>query len=558
MMRFSKITPVYYSAVLAFVFLAGCGSKTKNSPGFTFVESTIRQLHEALKAGEITCEQVVLGYLARIEAYDPDSTQTALASVITVNPEAVELAREKDKTFKKEKELPPLYCVTVLVKDNINTKEMPTTGGALVFKNNRPPEDAFIIRRLKEQGAIILGKANMDEFAFGFRGESSVRGLVKNAYDLTKGAGGSSSGTGTSIAASLAHVGLGTDTGGSIQVPSSLGGLVGIRPSMRLISQEGIMPLQHWHDTAGPMCRAVEDCAVILEAMTGFDSSHYSNQKIDYSLSARQVNNEAEYQKITRTPAHYTAYLDKNGLQGMRIGVVRNLFTSDSIAVNYVNPVLEEAVNNMKMAGAVVEDIEIADIDSVAYGGISLSVFRFRSDLTEYLNSWPNLDDHHILSYEELLASEEYLSANKKTLESRGKYNIDSLSLDDWIKYNNAVTVKPLFARTRIMQALNNEDIHGNPAGEPFDLLLYPAIVNTAGELGKSVRAGSPNRMSPESQFPVLVMPAGMAENLEPAQPVGMGMLAREFEEPLLIKAAFSYQELFRPRVPPRHTPEIN
>src|SRR5699024_1232360 len=181
----------------------------------------------------------------------------------------------------------PLYCVPILVKVNINTKDMPTTGGALAFKNNEPVRDAFVVRQLRQAGAIILGKANMDEFAFSYVGKSSVGGQTKNAYDLTKGPGGSSSGTGTAIAASFAIAGLGTDTGGSIRVPSSLEGLVGIRPSARLVSLSGVMPLAPFQDVVGPMCRTVQDCALLLDAMVGFDSRYMSNQRVRFTFNAR-------------------------------------------------------------------------------------------------------------------------------------------------------------------------------------------------------------------------------------------------------------------------------
>ena len=171
----------------------------------------------------------------------------------------------------------------------------------------------------------------MDEFAFGFRGESSVRGLVKNPYDLTKGSGGSSTGTGTAIAASLALLGTGSDTGGSVRVPSSLNGLVGIRPSLRLVSLDGIMPLATWQDTGGPMCRTVEDCALLMDAMVGFDTSPASNQRVSFEIDARLINNEEEYQQVTGVPETYTEFLDVDGLDGARIGVWGTSYTGGTV-----------------------------------------------------------------------------------------------------------------------------------------------------------------------------------------------------------------------------------
>jgi len=224
------------SSLVVAALLTGCGdSKESDTPAaaeFSPVEGTIAQLHAALAAGTTSCEAVVQQYIDRIEAYD--RTGPTLNSVISVNDEALTTAREQDAALAAGESMQPLQCVTVLLKDNIDTADMPTSAGGLALQHSQPEDDAYIVKRLREQGAIILGKANLDEFAFGYQGSSSVGGQVKNAYDPTKGPGGSSAGTGAAIAASFAMVGLGTDTGGSIRVPSSLEGLVGLRPSLRL------------------------------------------------------------------------------------------------------------------------------------------------------------------------------------------------------------------------------------------------------------------------------------------------------------------------------------
>jgi Asp-tRNA(Asn)/Glu-tRNA(Gln) amidotransferase A subunit family amidase len=545
--------------VLSFAF-DGCNTKaplSKNKVQFHFVEGTIGELHKSLETDGITCEEVVKGYINRIYVYDRDSTKTALKSVIMVNPHAIEEAKEMDKKFAKKGINKPLACVPVIVKDNINTKEMPTTGGAIAFKNNQPTKNAFIIRNLRRAGAIILGKANMDEFAFSTLGKSSIRGLVKNAYDLTKGAGGSSSGTATAVSASLAMAGVGTDTGSSIRDPASLAGLVGIRPSLRLVSQSGILPLAHWQDTAGPMCRTVQDCALMLDAMVGFDKSDRSNQRVKFSINARLINNKKEYKEVTNVPKSYADFLDPNGLQGARIGVVRALFGSNSIAKNIVNPVINAAIEKMRAAGATVKNVKIDDLHTILHGFSNTSKYEFKDELVRYLDSWPSTKDGHILSYKALVASGGYLPRNKRRLEQMDTIDVDSLTKEQRKVYDKNIYERPKFVRKRLMWALNNVNASGDTLGKPFDVLLYPEIISIAPKLGEKPVSGENSHLSPFSGFPALEMPAGMATNLKPAMPIGMELLAREFDEPTLIKIAYAYQEVAHPRKSPKNTPTL-
>lgn len=551
--------------LLACFALSACDSDSGSGappppppPEFSFVEGSVKSLHAALEAGTITCEAVVQGYIDRIEAYDAEDSELALRSVIAVNPTALDAAREKDLQFPVKGIDGPLYCVPVLPKDNFNTFDMPTTGGGLVFEFNQPTEDAYSIGRLRDAGAIILGKANMDEFAFGFRGESSVGGLVKNAYDATKGAGGSSSGTGTAIAASLAIIGTGSDTGGSIRVPSGLGGLVGIRPSLRLLSQDGIMPLASFQDTGGPMCRTVEDCALALDAMVGFDASPYSGQRSAFDIDAPLVGSAGEYQAMTKVPVTYTAYLDAEGLKGARIGVLRSLFGNGNGDNAIVQMVLDQALEKMEAAGAIIEDVEIPDVSTILSRYSSLSSRQFARDLEAYLQAWTSDLDGHVRTYQAFQDSGLYLSRNTNSIAGRNNLDVD-LSTDE--TYIRNTEERPAFVRPRVLQALDNIDASGRPAGEPYDVLLYPALTGLAGSLGGSPSAGSNNRLSPFSGYPALTIPAGMTsdvtEEISPAQPVGLEMLAREFDEATLIKIAYAFEQVAQPRQPPTMTPEL-
>ena len=553
---------VWLAPALLGVMLAGCGGSDSNDndgtaePGgeaesFTYVEGTISQAQAALKSGEMTCEEMVQGYLARIQAYDRQGP--SLQSVIAVNPNALDDARDLDQFYATDGFKGPLHCVTVLLKDNFDTFDMPTTAGGLALETSQPPDDAFSVARLRDAGAIIIGKANLDEYAFGFRGSSSVGGQVRNSYDPTKGPGGSSSGTGSSIAASFAMVGTGSDTGGSIRVPSSLHGLVGIRPSLRLVSQDGIVPLAHWQDTGGPMCRTVEDCALTLGAMVGYDPGASSGQRFRFDHDADLMASPFEYQLATLAPSSYTKYLDSAALKGARIGVVRALFGDGEGENAEVQRVIEAALDRMRAAGATVEDVTIPDLSTILSDYRSVSRYEFKTNLTEYLESWPSSTDGHPRSFEEVYQSGGYEERNQRTFEFYDGAGTDLENNEDYLKNINE---RPDYVRQRFLAALENIDASGRSAGEPYDVLLYPSVLSLAPDVGNSPSAGSNNRLSPFSGFPALTMPAGMADT-DPALPVGMEMLGREFDEGTLIKLAYAYQELAKPRQAPTFTPEL-
>lgn len=521
-------------------------------PTFEPVEGTISQLHAALAAGTTSCEQVVQSYIDRINAYD--ATGPALRSVIAVNAKALDYARTLDASYAASGTMAPLHCVTVLLKDNFDTADMPTTAGGLALQFSQPDDDAFTVARLRSEGAVILGKANLDEFAFGYQGSSSVGGQVKNAYDQTKGPGGSSAGTGAAIAASFAMVGLGTDTGGSIRVPSSLEGLVGIRPSLRLISQDGIVPLAHTQDTAGPMCRTVEDCALVLDAMIGYDPDDDSGQRSSYEHNASLVTSAYAYQQTTSVPATYTAALQADGLKGARIGVVRAMFGDGSSEENQqVQAVIDAALTKMKAAGAIVEDVEIPNLALIMSRYKSVSRYEFCNNLDEYLSSWSNAGDNHYTSFQALADSLEYETRNQSTFTFYGSYCGDQSANVD---YQLNLIERPIVVRASLQQTLENLDSNGIPLGEPYDAILYPSILGLAPALGQSPTAGTNNRLSPFSGFPALTLPAGMASTT-PALPVGMELMGREFAEPTLLKLAYGYQQTAHPRQAPLATPAL-
>src|SRR3989475_7712656 len=276
-------------------------------------EATISATHAAFAAGKITCVELVRAYLNRIEAFD--HTGPALNAIIAINPKALEKAAEMDRLYAANRSaLKPLHCIPVILKDNYDTADMPTTGGSLTLAESVPRQDAFVVKRLREAGALILAKANLMELARGGTTVSSLGGQTRNPYDLTRTPGGSSGGTGAAIAASFGIIGTGSDTGQSIRSPASAQSLVGLRPTRGLISRSGIIPLSSTQDEAGPITRSVEAAARTLDAIAGYDPSD--------PITAFGA------QKIPKT---YTAFLDRDGLKGARIGVLMDFFGSETV-----------------------------------------------------------------------------------------------------------------------------------------------------------------------------------------------------------------------------------
>ena len=540
------------------LLLAGVPRASSAEPGFRWVEATIAEVHHAFKEGDLDCRQLVEGYLDRIEAFDDSGI--ALQSVLATSTDALAEADRLDDEYAAGGLTGPLHCVPILLKDNVDTGDLPTTAGSISLQGSRPPDDASFVEAMRERGAIVLGKTNMDEFAFGFAGSSSLGGQVRNPYDPARGPGGSSSGSGAAIAASLAMAGVGTDTGGSIRVPSSVQGLVGIRPSLRLVSGDGIIPLARFQDTAGPMCRTVQDCALLLDAMARFDPSPFSGQNagpLQRDDEAVPMTSAEQYAEITGVEpgSSYTSALDPDGLDGARIGVVRALFGTSTDVVTTMNA----AIAAMRAAGATVEDVTIPDLGTIT-GYASVSRWEFRDHLTSYLQSWPSDADGHKRSFEEVLISREYEDSRLSTFVQYGASGATRRVDPD---YERNTHERAAYARPRVQAALDNKALDGTVLGEPYDALLYPSVQGPP-TVGGPPSTGSNNRLSPFTGFPALSMPAGFTPATEArvALPIGMELLGREFDEEALIRIAFAYQEAVAgtplARLAPTFTPELD
>jgi amidase len=327
-------------------------------------EASVRSIHAALDARRATCVQVVRHYLDRIDAYD-DRGPT-LRAIITVNPRALEAAAEMDRVDAGTRASRPLHCIPIVLKDNFHTADMPTTGGSLTMARLQTPDDGFVVKKLRDAGAIIIAKANLHELARAGTTVSSLGGQTKNPYDLTRTPGGSSGGTGAAIAANFGVLGTGSDTGQSIRSPSSANSLVGLRPTRGLVSRHGVMPFSFTQDEAGPMTRTVEDAARMLDVMAGYDPADPIT-----AFSAGHV------------PPSYTRSLDAAGLKGARIGLLTDVLGRDPIHQE-VNFVVENAAASMTAMGATIVRVSIPDLTGLTRD-LSLMNLEFKAAFDDYL-----------------------------------------------------------------------------------------------------------------------------------------------------------------------------
>ncbi|MEC0370180.1 amidase family protein [Paenibacillus chibensis] len=480
---------------------------------FQLTEATIADMQKAMETGRLTSEKLVQQYLDRIAKYDHQGP--SLNSILTLNAKALDTARQLDMERAATGERSPLHGIPVIVKDNYDTYDMPTTSGNIGLKGVTPPDDAAQVKKLRDAGAIIIGKANLHEFAFGYTTVSSMGGQTLNPYDPTRVPGGSSGGTAAAVAANLAAVGMGTDTGGSIRIPSSFNSLVGIRPTVGLSSRDGIAPLALTQDTGGPIARTVADAALILNATAGYDPHDIATAK-----------------SVGFVPKDYTDYLDKDGLKGARIGIVREVFGSDA----EVNSVASRAIEEMKAAGAIlVDNVQIPNFDIINKYG-SLSAWEFKFQFNDYLKSLGDAAPYK--SLDELIASGKYDPSIKKALIDRN--NRTSLDAQE---YKDIVLFRTKYVQDAVLKMM---------ADNQLDALIFPTSSKTAVKVGEEQVAGDAFKLSSFTGWPTVTVPAGFtADHL----PVGIDFFGRAFSEPELIKLAYSYEQQTHHREAPELTP---
>jgi amidase len=492
---------------------------------FHLMETSIANIHQAIQAGTLTCHNLVQQYLDRIHAYDQEGP--TIDSMLYINPASLEQADAFDKDFQRTHKLKPLGCVPIVLKDNFDTADMPTTAGAVTLKGAQPEQDAFAVKRLREAGALILGKANLQEFASGGISVSSLGGQVKNPYDLTRTPGGSSGGTGAAVAANFATAGTGSDTGGSIRSPASATSLVGLRPTRGLISRDGIVPVSFTQDTIGPMTRNVSDAARLLDVMAGYDPND--------PVTALSVGN---------IPETYTAFL-QNGLKGARLGVLTNLFGSGP-EYDDVNRVMAKAIDALQEQGAVIVRLEDPALDTAMLTAkFRLNEPEFKAALNHYLQQQGSHVPVHSLA--EIIASGQY---HKPTLE---KFFAAAESYDDG---PNSADYKD---RRMRMDEIRIE-VADLMARNRLDALVYPHQKCLVLPIGATFQKDRNGIIAALAGFPAIEVPAGFSTPTSDAPlgvPVGMELLGRAWAEPELIKLAFGFEQATHLRKPPVSTPAL-
>ena len=495
----------------------GCGTSSEEGGGteFDVMEKSITELAAALDAGEVTSRELVTGYLARIEAFDQRGP--ALNTMVVINPNAMAAADARDAERAEGRVRGPLHGIPVVVKDNYDTADMPTSGGAIGLATSVPPDDAFQVSRLREAGAIILGKTNMHELARGITTVSSIVGQTRNPYDPTRNPGGSSGGTGAAVAASFAAVGMGSDTCGSIRIPSAHHALVGLRGTRGLASGDGIIPLSTTQDIGGPLARSVRDLAITLDATVGVDPA-----------------DETTLRSEGRIPASYTDALDPRGLQGIRVALLEELL-GDTGAERPVRTVIEAAVEEMTAEGA--EAVEIGDTDfGSLLEGASLIGLEFKFDFDAYLAKTPGAPVRSLAELVELGLYHQVLATGT----FRASLDVESLDTDEYRER--------LAKRGTLREAVETLlDEHNLTA------LIYPTIRQTARPIGQG-QPGSNCSLSAISGLPAITVPAGYAAD---GMPVGLEMIGREFAEADLIRLAYAYEQATRHRRPPDSAPSL-
>jgi amidase len=493
----------------------------KTADDFVLNEATIAGLQQRMETGQLSSKAITAYYLKRIKAIDKAGPK--LNAVIEINPAALTIADEMDRERKTGKMRGPLHGIPVLIKDNIDTGDgMMTTAGSIAMLGNRAKADAFIVKKLREAGAVLLGKTNLSEWA-NFRstkstsGWSSRGGQTKNPYLLGRNPSGSSSGSGAAVAANLCAVAIGTETDGSIVSPASVNGIVGIKPTVGLLSRTGIIPISATQDTAGPMARTVKDAAILLGALTGVDN-------------ADAVTNESN----GKTVKDYTVFLDTNGLSGKRLGIEKAALKGNTAVV----ALFEKAVALLKEKGATIVEIELSKtINENGGAEYDVLLYEFKDGLNKYLAS----ANGKVKSLEELIAFNKATPAampffKQEILElSQAKEGLDSQG------YKEAL-VKSTTARKLIDAILKDNNLDAIVATTNGPAVCID-LVN--GDYDNGFSCSSPAAMA---GYPHITVPMGLVHEL----PVGISFFGTAYSEPALLAMAYAYEQASLARALPK------
>jgi amidase len=492
----------------------------------TVEEASIDQLVGLMYSGKASSETITRAYLARIAAIDRKGP--TLRSVIAVSPDAIAQAKAADARRKAGKRLGPIDGIPVLIKDNIETRELPTTAGSLALTANDTKRDAPMVARLRAAGAVILGKTNLSEWANirssdSMSGWSAVGGLVRNPYALDRTACGSSSGSGAAAAASLAAVAVGTETDGSVICPSSINGLVGLKPTLGMVSRTHVVPISHSQDTPGPMGRSVRDVAYLLEAMMGSDPADAATREAD----------------DRRKP--FVGNLSPTAMQAVRVGYIRPQMSPE------LGKRFDEALEKLKAAGAVLVEVKMPQLQGIGASEFLVLQVELKADLDAYLATTPTSVKartlNELIAFNEAnkgaempyfgqdiflssaktkgLGDSEYKEARAKSLKQAGAEGIDAMLRDNKVQLLVTVSMGPAWL---------SDPVHGDQYTGP-----------------------SASRLPAISGYPHLTVPMGLVGGL----PVGLSFIGPAWSDGMLLSAGYAYEQVAKARVAPKYLPSV-
>lgn len=490
---------------------------------FAVEEATIEQIHAAYLSGKTTAHEVTAAYLARIEAYDQQGPM--LNAIITVNQQALAQADALDARLKATGKLSgPLHGIPFVAKDNIDTGDLPTSGGSASLANFQPQRDGTSIERIRKAGGILLAKASLAEFANGGFDSINSRspGYIRNPYNTAYASGGSSGGTGVAMAANFAVIGLGTDTGISVRAPASINSVVGLRVSHGLVSLDGVMPLNVFWDTVGPMARTVRDTAALLEAIAGPDARDPISQK-----------------SKGHVPKSYTAGLKPGSLKGKRLGVLRQIVPADNADPRVV-ALMDQAIADLRKAGAeIIDPFAIPALPELTKDWKGFT--RLRDDFDAYLATHPTAP---YKSFKEIVASKKYLAPRFETAftnQANYEYPADK-DPTTAAKQQRSEEIRQVF-----LKAFDTAKL---------DAIIYPQFNFPPKKNGDTYTplGRDQNMYSSITGFPALVVPMGF---VDPGLPMGMQFFGRPWSEATLFEIGYGYEQATHHRVPPPTTPPL-
>lgn len=496
-------------------------------------EWTIAEIQSKMESGELTSRQLAEFYIRRIETLDQAGPK--VNSVIELNPDALTIASALDAERQADKVRGPLHGIPVLLKDNIDTADkMQTTTGSLALEGSWAMRDAGLVEKLRLAGALILGKTNLSEWA-NFRGRNSTSGwssrggLTRNPYALDRTACGSSSGSGAAVAANFCSVAVGTETDGSIICPSQTNGIVGIKPTVGLVSRSGVIPVSHSQDTPGPMARTVEDAAILLGALAGPD------ERDPATRSGRK-----------RGLINYTSALDPNGLKGARIGVARSLFGSDK----RVLAIMDSSLDVIRQAGAVLVDVELKSSDAFGKAELEVMYFEYKAGLDAYLGALGPTAKVHSLA--DVIRFNE--DNRERVLAYFGQERMEAAQ-----ERGPLTSKKYLAALEKSRRLTRDEGIDAVMKKQRVSAIVLPSggpawmidLVNGDGIRNWDMDSTS---YAAAAGYPHITVPAGYIHGL----PIGISFFGRAWQEAALIRYAYAFEQLTKVRQPPQFLPTAN